>query len=287
MSAPPVKVRCRPIELADLTKVADLLAQGFPARSRKYWTSGLEVLSRRASPADCPPFGYLLEAEGAVVGTILLIFSETGAGDARRVRCNVSSWYVDPAFRGHAAMLVSAALKLKHVTYVNISAAAHTRPILEAQGYRQYSQGQFVAFPALAPARGVRARRFDAIRDHDLAEAGLVQAHAAAGCLAVVCETPDGRSAPFLFLRRRLAYAPVGVLQLVYCRDTEGFATAAGAIGRLLLAQGALDILCDAPGPIAGLVGLFFKDKAPRYFRGPDQPRLNYLAVTELVMFGP
>ena len=287
MSPPPVKVRCRPIEGADLAKVADLLAQGFPDRTRKYWTTGLEVLRRRASPADCPSFGYLLEAEGAVVGTILLIFSETGAEEARRVRCNVSSWYVDPAFRGHAAMLVSAALKLKHVTYVNISAAAHTRPILEAQGYRQYSQGQFVALPALASARGVRARRFDPTRDRGLAEFDLIQAHAAVGCLAVVCDTPDGRREPFLFLRRRMAYAPFGVLQLVYCRDTQGFAAAAGAIGRLLLAQGVLAVLCDAPGPLRGLAGLFFKDKAPRYFRGPDQPRLNDLAFTELVVFGP
>ena len=286
MSPPPVKVRCRPIAEADLEKVADLLAQGFPSRARKYWTSGLETLRSRPNPQDCPQFGYLLEAGGAVVGTILLIFSQAGSGEARRVRCNVSSWYVDPAFRGHAAMLVSAALKLKHVTYVNISAAAHTRPILEAQGYRQYSQGQFVAFPALKAGRGVTARMFDPARDRGLAEYDLIQAHAAAGCLAVVCETAAG-AAPFLFLRRRMVYAPFGVLQLVYCRDTEGFANAAGAIGRLLLAQGALAILCDAPAPVAGLAGLFFKDKAPRYFKGPDQPRLNDLAFTELVMFGP
>lgn len=286
MSPPPVKVRCRPIEVADLAKVADLLAQGFPGRTRKYWTKGLETLRSRPGSADCPQFGYLLEAQGAVAGTILLIFSEAGAGEARQVRCNVSSWYVDPAFRGHAALLVSAALKLKHVTYVNISAATHTRPILEAQGYRQYSQGQFVAFPALSLARGVAARLFDPAHDRDLAEYDLIQAHAAAGCIAVVCETKAGPE-PFLFLRRRMAYAPFGVLQLVYCRDTDGFAKAAGAIGRLLLAQGALAVLCDAAAPIAGLSGLFFKDKAPRYFKGPDRPRLNDLAFTELVMFGP
>jgi hypothetical protein len=287
MSPPPVKVRCRPIEAVDLVKVADLLAQGFPERTRKYWTSGLDTLSRRPSPADCPRFGYLLEAEGAVVGAILLIFSESGEGDARRVRCNLSSWYVDPTFRAYATLLVSAALKLKHVTYVNISAAAHTRPILAAQGYRQYSQGQFVTLPAFRSARGVKARRFDPARDQGLPEFDLIQAHAAAGCLAVVVETEGGGREPFLFLRRRLAYAPLGVMQLVYCRDTEAFARAAGAIGRLLVAQGALAVICDADGPIQGMLGRFFRDKAPRYFKGPDQPRLNDLAFTELVMFGP
>jgi hypothetical protein len=286
MSPPPVKVRCRPIAEADLEKVADLLAQGFAERTRKYWTRGLDTLRRRRSPADCPQFGYLLEADGAVVGALLLIFSQVGEGDERQVRCNVSSWYVDPAFRCQATLLVSAATKLKHVTYLNISAAAHTRPIIEAQGYRRYSQGQFVAFPALSGGRGVKARLFDPDADRDLAEYDLVQAHVAAGCLAVVCETEAGAT-PFLFLRRRMAYAPFGVLQLVYCRDMEGYAEAAGAIGRLLLAQGGLAVLCDAAAPIDDLAGVFFKDKAPRYFKGPGRPRLNDLAFTELVMFGP
>ena len=286
MSPTPVKVRCRPINEADLEAVADLLTQGFPERARKYWTKGLKNLTTRPSPEGCPQFGYLLEAEGRVVGTILLIFSETGVGEARQVRCNVSSWYVDPAFRGHATLLVSAALKLKHVTYLNISAAAHTRPILEAQGYRQYSQGQFVALPALSPGHGIKARAFDAIRDRDLAEFDLIEAHVAAGCIAVVCETPAGAT-PFLFMRRRLAHAPFGVMQLVYCRDTEAFARCSGAIGRLLLGRGGLAVLCDAEARLPGLVGRFFKDKAPRYFKGPDRPRLNDLAFTELVLFGP
>lgn len=286
MSPPPVKIRCRPITKADLERVADLLAQGFPQRTRKYWTNGLEILKARRGPEDCPEFGYLLEAEDAVVGVILLIFSETRAGESRQIRCNVSSWYVDPAFRGHAALLVSAAAKLKHVTYVNISPAAHTRPILEAQGYRQYSQGQFAAFPALSGGRGVKASKFDADRDRDLAEYDLIAAHVAAGCLAVVCETGAGR-APFLFTPRKLAYAPVGVLQLVYCRDTEGFAACAGAIGRLLMGHGGLCVLCDAAAPIAGLAGVYFRDKAARYFKGPDRPRVNDLAFTELVLFGP
>src|SRR5262249_49851818 len=99
----------------------------------------------------------------------LLIFATTPGGDT--LRANVSSWYVEPAFRGYAPLLVSQALKLKQVTYLNISAARHTWPILEAQGYRRYSNGVFVAMPALrrsaagrggpptgGAARAVRAR---------------------------------------------------------------------------------------------------------------------------------
>ena len=73
-------------------------------------------------------------------------------------RCNLSSWYVDPAFRTYAPMLVSQALRHKEVTYTNVSAAPHTWPIIEAQGFRRYSNGIFVALPALSFSAARRPR---------------------------------------------------------------------------------------------------------------------------------
>ena len=49
------------------------------------------------------------------------------------LRCNVSSWYVEEQFRNYATLLTTMAQKNKHVTYVNISPAANTWPIIEAQ----------------------------------------------------------------------------------------------------------------------------------------------------------
>jgi hypothetical protein len=280
MVASPSQVRCRQIREADLEAVGDLLTHGFPARPRKYWTSALRRLATRDAPEGYPRFGYLLEANGAVVGVLLLIFTET----AGAVRCNVSSWYVEPAHRGHAALLASLASKLKHVTYINTSAATHTWPILEALGYRRYSQGQFAALPALKPGQG-RVRRLNDT-DRDLSDYDLLAAHAEAGCLALVCETSAGPE-PFVFLTRRLSGLPFAAAQLVYARDTERFAACAGPIGRFLLRGGVPLVICDAPAPVAGLTGLWFKDRGPRYFKGPERPRLNDLAFTEMVVFGP
>jgi len=263
--------------------VADLLARGFPAKPRKYWTTALERLANRGSPEGCPTFGYLLEAESRVVGVVLLIFGTVNGV----VRCNISSWYVEPTYRGQAAVLASMATRLKHVTYINTSAAAHTWPILEAQGYRRYSRGQFAAIPALSLGHGVGARALSDSPEHRaLAEYELLRAHADAGCVAVVCETGAG-PLPFVFLRRILARAPIPTLQLVYARDTESFARCAGALGRFLLSRGGPLVICDADGPMPGLVGLFFKDRGPRFFKGPMQPRPNDLAFTEMVVFGP
>jgi hypothetical protein len=280
-SSPPV--RCRQIKADDLDAVSDLLARGFPAKPRKYWTTALERLAARGAPEGCPEFGYLLEADGVVVGALLLIFSQRGD----QVRCNISSWYVEPAHRGQAALLAAMASKLKHVTYLNTSAATHTWPILEAQGYRRYSEGQLLAFPALNWRRGGRVARLGEHAAHaDLEDYDLLAAHAEAGCLALVCETPDG-FAPFVFLRRRVDRLPFAVMQLVYARDTESFVASAGAIGRFLLGQAVPAVLCDADGPIAGLPGLFFKDRTPRFYKGPARPALNDLAFTEMVVFGP
>ena len=46
--------------------------------------------------------------------------------------------------------LVSHALRHKEVTYLNVSAAPHTWPIIEAQGFSRYSEGIFVCLPALS-----------------------------------------------------------------------------------------------------------------------------------------
>jgi hypothetical protein len=154
----PARVRCRQIAEADLGAVADILAVGFPARSRDYWARGLERMRSRATPDEHPRFGYMLECGAKPVGVVLLIFSARDDG----MRCNVSSWYVDPEFRSFATMLTSAAMKLKHVTYVNTSPAEHTRPILKTRDYVRYSHGQFVALAAIGnPGLGWRVRPFN------------------------------------------------------------------------------------------------------------------------------
>ncbi|HWE46888.1 MAG TPA: hypothetical protein VG407_12760 [Caulobacteraceae bacterium] len=282
---PPARVRCRQIGEADLEAVADLLTVGFPARTRDYWTRGLERMRLRAAPADHPRFGYMLECEGRAVGVVLLIFSERADG----MRCNISSWYVDEAYRGLAPMLTSAAMKLKHVTYVNTSPAEHTRPILTARDYVRYSDGQFVALPALSGlARDWRVAPFNAqdarhrfIDD----EASLLQRHVEDGCTVLIVGTPEGPE-PFVMIPRRILYSPVAVMQLVWCRDTQSFVRCAGPLGRALIKRGVGAVILDANGPIEGLMGLYVPGKAPRYFHGPTQPRLNDLAFTEAVVFG-
>ncbi|MDR3508124.1 MAG: hypothetical protein P4L64_09535 [Caulobacteraceae bacterium] len=265
--------------------MAELLTLGFPSSERQYWDRGLERLKARPAVEGCPRFGYLLEADDAIVGVILLIFNEP---PGRPAQCNVSSWYVQPEFRGYATLLISMALKLKQVTYLNISASRHTWPILEAQGYQRYSQGQLIALPWLSLGRaGVRrARCFDGARaDRALPEFDLITDHQKAGCIVLICDTAEG-PLPFVFARSRTRLAPLDLAQLIYARDTESLVRCAGALGRRLAREGMLFMTIDAEAPVPRLPGVYLKDRRPRYFKGPVRPRLNDLTYTELVLFG-
>jgi hypothetical protein len=60
----------------------------------------------------------------------------------------------------------------------------------------------------------------------------------------------------------------------------------AGPLARYLTLRGCAFLLIDANGPIPGLAGKYFADKMPRFFRGPQRPRLGDLAYTEIAMYG-
>ena len=87
------------------------------------------------------------------------------------------------------------------------------------------------------------------------------------GLLVLVCSQRSER-AVFAFLPREVKGVGRRVAQLAYCADTSSFTRFAGPIGRWLMTQGLPLVILDAQGPVPGLVGRFFKDRAPKYFRG-------------------
>ncbi len=224
------------------------------------------------------------------VGLILLIFSSVPGTANSSVRCNISSWYVDPEFRAYSSLLVFSALRHKEATFINVSAAPHTRRTIEAQGFRRYTNGQFIAFPFLKlrspPVSIVDIGAAPRPENPVLAaEHALVSQHAALGCWGVWCTQGD-HAYPFVFLPRRVRGGVLPVLQLIYCRDVADFVRLAGPIGRHLARRGRPFVLLDALGPIPGLPGIYFEGSGPKYFRGTVAPRLGDLSFTEAVLLG-
>jgi hypothetical protein len=281
------KIRARQINEADFVGLTDLLTRGFRIRSRNYWRRAFAQLASHPTPAGLPRYGYLLECDGRPVGVILLIFSSIPERNGSTIRCNLSSWYVEPQFRSHAALLIAKAIKHQNVTYVNISPALHTRPIIEAQGFSRYGNGQFVSVPALSSRPdGDRARvlGLHELPDGPAEDRALLLDHRTYGCISLWCATAD-RAYPFVFVPRWLK-GVIPVAQLIYCPDIDDFVRFARPIGRYLARRGRPLVIIDSNGPIAGLAGKYFDGRAPKYFKGIATPRLGNLAYTEAVMFG-
>jgi hypothetical protein len=281
-------IRAREIAQGDLPGVSDLLAEGFPRRARSFWAGVLAQLAQRPNSPQLPRFGYVLDADGAAVGVIITIFSSVQNGTRRADRCSVSSWFVKPAYRAYASLLVSKALSRKNVTYLNVTPAPHTVPLVQRQGYSRYNEGLFIAAPALqmsgARARIIAAEDVCRPQDVDPSEQRLLSEHGKFGCTSIWCMAEDG-AFPFVFRRRCLKGLP-GFAQLVYCRDVADFVRFAGPIGRFLASRGSPLVLVDADGPIPGLPGSYFPARMPKYFKGPDRPRFGDLAYTETALFG-
>lgn len=286
-------IRCREMTEADIGPVADLLTRGFAGRSLDYWIAGLRRQAKRTAPPGYPRFGYLLDHDGTPVGVLLTIYTAHGNAETPEIWCNLSSWYVEPAFRSYATMLTRIAQRLKEVTYLNISAAISTWPILEAQGFQTYCRGLFFSMPALS-GNGAQTR-IDIVTAETTAvdglppdEAALLIRHAGYGCLSLVCRSGSA-TIPLVLQQMRIRRGAIALpaMQMIYCRDIADYVAHAGAVGRLLLRRGKLSVVLDANGPVAGLAGLYTERRGRKYVRGLQPRRLGDLADTELVLYGP
>jgi hypothetical protein len=288
------KIRCREIAETDIDAVADLLTRGFVGRSREYWMQGLRRQAIREVPKGYPRFGYMIDADGEAAGVLLLLYTSRIRGDEVTIRCNLSSWFVDPAFRNFAPLLTKIAQRHPEVTYLNISPATWTWPIIETQGFSCYCSGLFFSVPALSRVKPDTTIEIISPDTQEVAglpdtELELLTRHAGYGCLSLVCRTAGGEPFPFILqrLRIRRGWIAPPAMQLVFCRDIADYVQCAGAIGRALLQRAKFSVILDSNGPVPGLAGFFSTARGRKYFKGPHRPRLADLTDTELVLYGP
>jgi len=279
-------VSSREITETDIHPLTELLARGLGYPSG-YFLQVFERLTHHKTPAGFPKYGYAMMSGDLIVGAILLIFTTIETEVGTSVRCHVTSWYVLPEYRSYGALFFSKALKWKDVTYLNISARPPTLPFLKVQGFSKYSEGQFLAIPAVNFSSGKeRAKVVGAeivpSAHFETFERDLLLDHARYGCVSLWCMTSQ-RAYPFVF-RPHLFRGFIPGAQLMYCRDVDDFVRYARPIGLFLARRGILVVRVDSNGPIPKLVGRYFAGMGPRYYRGGRHPRLGDLAYTQAAM---
>ncbi|MCJ8151965.1 MULTISPECIES: hypothetical protein [Shinella] len=284
----PEGLACRTIEKDDWCGVIDCLGRGFPEHPRRHWQDALERMAARPVVDDHPQHGYCLASEGQIVGVMLTLFFRQPALAAQPVRCNLSSWAVDEPFRSYAGKLIMTAMRRREVTFLSITPAPITLKVTEGLRFQRFADGQQAFLPALSTVktstRVVVARRSAELELLPEAERRLLIDHADLGCDALIC-VQGAHAYPFVLKSRRILRGLLPCSQVIYCRSVEALGQCAGAIGRHLLRKGRVLCVVDANTPIPGLVGRYFPDIGPKYYKGPNPPFPGDLAYTEFVLF--
>jgi hypothetical protein len=281
------KVRCREITPDDLEQITDLLMKGFWRAPRQYWQHVLNVLTMHNTPDGYPKYGYMLENDHVAVGVLLMIFTERVENGITCIRCSESSYYVDPAFRFYASLLVQRGHRFKDVTYLDCTARPDRYRTLDAQGYKRINTGSYASYPMLSrPVPGSVVRKVTGpISDCRLSAADndLLARHATyKPCIPVIVEHA-GMLYPFVFAMRR-SRGGMPISFLIYSRNQADYATFAGTLGRFLARRGIFKVMLDVkePIPVPGKL----QQEQPKYWKGGSAPRVGDLAYTEIAMFG-
>lgn len=272
----------REIEDADLPAVIDLLTEGFPARTRSYWQVGMAALDQRPRIEPYPRFGYLLIADGAPQGVILLITARFGEA----VRSNLSSWYVRPAYRNLATFLFQRSLKTRGGVFLNLSPAPHVMPIVTAFGFKSYTGGMYLLGPSalLHRASGrVRPWRSGIAAGPGEEAAADLARHRAYGCEALLVEDEEGIMPALYRVRKIRGLVPVA--SFLWGSPARLIAQRGGVM-RHLAPRGLLAAFIDAPEGAAQPGARLFPDKGVRYRKGNGEIAAGDLRETELAIFG-
>lgn len=144
-----------PISDDSLDDVCRLLTDGFgPGRTFDQWKRGFVG----SWCPDRPNNGFQLRVDGKLVGALGAIYSvQTVNGKPERF-CNMTSWYVDPAYRRYSLALLSRLTSQAGYHITNFTALPEVAKILAVVGF-QVLPGRVIAVANL-PLPSVMWRRW-------------------------------------------------------------------------------------------------------------------------------
>jgi hypothetical protein len=261
-------VNLRDITFNDLKAVLELLCEGFPRRSPAYWQVALNQMSTRALVPGYPRYGYLLESDDRPQGVLLLLTTTIDAV----VRSNLSSWYVRKPYRGSAIHLFQHATREKGGVYLNLSPSDKVLPIVQAFGFKPYTNGTLLFTPRLLLGS----------HNSDVRVLGSCQEN---GCEGFFLEDNLGTMKVLYRIKKLKSMVPAA--RLVY-GDPKRLSAAGPAVSRALIRRGLPIAMADAPlgfEPPRGIV--LMPKREIRYSKRGAPPAVGDLRETEIAVFGP
>lgn len=238
----------RPLEASSFPVALALLCEGFPERSPAFWEAGLQRLQKHGGNHEAGyPFGFLLMEGEKAVGIALTPASLRHQGDGnRQTVVNMSSWYVQPAHRWRAGIMLKTIFADKSVVFTDLTPTEDVQKMLPVFGFRAVNKG--ILFHALPFALfGSWSARVSLLQEtvalpSSSLSSGTVQAHRHLGCRMLRME---GSAGPQLVIYRPIRHRGVPGAHLIYAESDAALAAGFGALARHLLAQGLLFLITD------------------------------------------
>jgi len=218
----------RPATLDDAEAVCALLQRGFPhINDPAIWNRLFDYPWERLPPT----YGFVLTADQIVVGYLGLIYASRTINGKRGIMCNMSSWYVEPAYRGWGGAMLSEVLAHDpSLTYTALTAAALPKAMIKVMEFTDSIDTSIVLPPLLhVSTLGKRPQiTYDPeqMRQHlNEDERLILDDHAKTDCLHVLIR--DGDRYAYLVVKRRpyrlRSWIQVNASKVLYCSNPEVF----------------------------------------------------------------
>jgi acetoacetyl-CoA synthetase len=225
-------VTIRPATLADEAEVCQLLTTGFPEiRPANLWHRLFNYPWRLQPP---PTYGFVLSVEDKVVGYLGALYAEREINGQRGLICNLTSWYIDPQYRGWGSAMVDAMFEFDNkasykTTYTALTAAPLPKEIFKQMDFVDACEQSLILVP-LSHLKTLSHRPriiFDPkeIRPHLTAdEQRLLDDHIDTDCLHVLVR--DRQQTCYMMVKRRTyqvrAWSPwLAASKVLYCSNPE------------------------------------------------------------------
>src|SRR6266446_1883340 len=216
-SASRVPPDIRPVRGTDIEPLCAFLGRGFGARIP---AAAWRLLFDYQWLDEKPNLGFLLIAGDEIRGFIGMVYARRLVQGKTALVCNLSSFYVDPDYRGWSFALLAGALRDETVCYTSLTPSRTVAHMCEAMGFSYIDRNRIV-LPPLLNATTLRGPSPRIIFDPEQVRALLdgeqrriFDDHAPYGCLQLVLQS-GAEKAHLVVKRRTIGRFPVS--DLLYC----------------------------------------------------------------------
>jgi acetoacetyl-CoA synthetase len=200
------RIQVRVVTPNDFDALCEFLQSGFRA-SRIPASAWRPLFEYSWRPRDSN-LGFVMTADGEIVGFLGAIFARRDVADKSGIVCNCTSWYVLPEYRGASFALHKAAHRDRTLCYTNFTPNETTTRMLARMGFSPLTT-RILILPALLNLETLLASRpliiFDRETVYSLLDGQqrrIFDEHSAYDCLQGV--VVDGKSYAYLVVKRRV-----------------------------------------------------------------------------------